>query len=144
MANGTKKNAECILHIFQIVKFSAGLDLNENKSALFFSKGGNHKQQIADILNITIGNIPVIYLGIPLFNKLKAKDFGDLIDKINKKISQWNSEMHNTSGKIELVKTVIHPMVQFWLQFTQFSVGIIQRISYLCANFIWKSKAQKI
>lgn len=111
----------------------------------FFSKGTNDKHQIADILKINIGTLPMMYLGIPLSNnKLKTRDFGYLIDKKIKKISHWNSKMLNISVRIEFVKTVIHPVVQFWLQFTHFSMTVIQRINSICANFIWKSKVHKM
>lgn len=52
--------------------------------------------------------------------------------------------MLNISGKSELIKTVIYPTIQFWLQFTQFAVSIIQKINSICANFMWKSKAHKV
>lgn len=64
MAKATIENADCIKHIFQYLKIFTGLDLNENKSTLFFGKGANCKQQVASILNICIGNLPVLYLGI--------------------------------------------------------------------------------
>lgn len=72
------------------MKILTGLDVNENKSTLFFSKGETIKQQIADALHFRMGNLPDIYLGIPLSNnKLQTRDFGYLIDKVNKKFSQW-------------------------------------------------------
>lgn len=85
MVKATRENAECIRHIFHNLRILSGLDLNENKLTLFFNKGANHKQFITDILNFNIENLPMIYLGIPMSNtKLKTRDFGFLIDKINK------------------------------------------------------------
>lgn len=52
--------------------------------------------------------------------------------------------MLNISGRIELVKTVIHPIIQFWMQFSQLPIAVTQRIKSICANFIWKSKAHKM
>lgn len=46
MAKATKKNAECILHTFQLLKSPTGLSLNEDKSTLFFSKGANNKSRL--------------------------------------------------------------------------------------------------
>lgn len=85
LTKATICNAESMKHIFLVWENVSGLNLNANKSTLFFSKKAKHKIQIANILNINIGNLPFIYLGIPLsYNKLKARDFGWLIDKINK------------------------------------------------------------
>lgn len=36
LAKATKENAECIMQIFQSLKTFTGLDLNQNKSTLFF------------------------------------------------------------------------------------------------------------
>lgn len=43
MAKATTKNAECILNVFRDLKLAAGLNLNENKSTLFFRKGAKNK-----------------------------------------------------------------------------------------------------
>lgn len=82
----TIENAKSIHSTVQVLNTFTGLDINENKSTMFFSKGANNKQLISYILNIKCGSLPIIYLGIPLSsNKLKARDYGWLIDKINKK-----------------------------------------------------------
>lgn len=52
--------------------------------------------------------------------------------------------MLTISGKIELIKFVSHPMVQFWLQFTQIPMVAIQSINSICDKFIWKSKVHKM
>jgi hypothetical protein len=145
LTKATVQNATCIKHVFQNLNNITGLELNPKKTTLFLSKGAINKNQIANTLNVSIGNLPIIYLGIPLSNnKLRARDFGELIDQINKKFNHWHSKMLNISGRTELIKTVIHPILQFWLQFTQFPVAIIQRINTLCANFLWKSKAHQM
>lgn len=109
------------------------------------SKGAQSKQQIADCLNIKIGNLPVLYLGVPLSNNmLKARDFGYLIDKINKKINHKSSKLLNISGRVELIKTVILPMIQFWLQLSQLPMVVKHKINSICANFIWKFKAHNM
>lgn len=85
------------------------------------------------------------YLGIPLFNtKLKTKDFGSLMDKIDKKNQSLENKFLNISGRIELVKTVIRPLIQFWMHLSQIPVSMIQRINSICADFIWKSKVHKM
>lgn len=77
LGKATFGNAVSLQSIFQVLKSLTGLDINKNKSTLFFSKGANNKQQIANIPNINIGNLPIIYLGIPLSNnKLKARHYG--------------------------------------------------------------------
>lgn len=96
---------------------------------------------MTSFLNISIGSLPVMYLGIPLSNnKLKARDFGPLIENIHKKFNHWKNKLLNVSGRIELVNIVIHPMIQLWIRISQIPGSITKRINSLCANFIWKQK----
>ena len=86
MTKACDKSAYAISSVMQRMHYLTGLEMNENKSCLYFSKGARNKQSIMDIIKIKSGHLPIIYLGIPLsHNKLKARDFGHLIDKINKK-----------------------------------------------------------
>lgn len=94
-------NAQSIQKTFQLLHEVTGLALNENKSNIYFSKGANNKKQITDKLNISMGSLPVVYLGIPLSNsKLKPRDFGWLIGKIKKKFNHWYSKLLNISGRV--------------------------------------------
>jgi hypothetical protein len=145
LAKATTNNAETIQQILQRVTNFTGLDINSGKSSVFFSKGAKCKQKIVDIIKIKPDNLPIKYLGIPLSNNtLKARDFGLLIDKINKKFSNWHNRFLNISGRVELIKSVIQPMLHFWLQIAQIPASIIQKINSLCANFLWKSKSHKM
>lgn len=92
-------NFECITNTLHKLKHFTGLNVNENKSTFYFSKGATKKQQIVDILNVSVGNLPLMYLDISLSNNvLKARDFRRLIDKINKKIKHWSNKLLNISG----------------------------------------------
>lgn len=83
-------------------------------------------------------------LGIPFSNnKLKTRDFGWLIKKINKKFSHWHIRFLNISGRVELIKTVIYPMLHFWLQVTQFSVTVVQKLTPYVQNFYGNLKLIK-
>lgn len=137
LAKATIENAISIQEVFQRLQQFTGLEINERKSTLFFRKGAKSKQLISDMLNINSGNLPIIYLGIPLSsNKLKARDCGELIDKVNKKHNHWNNKLLIISGQVELVNSVIYPMLHFWLQISQFPGTVIQRINSICANFV--------
>lgn len=106
-------NAHSIKKAIPLLDLNSGLSMNEQKSILFFSKGTKNKDLIASIINVKLGTLPIIYLGIPLsHNKLKCRGFGPLINKINKKFNHWSSRHPNISGRIELVKVVIYPILK--------------------------------
>lgn len=144
MAKATKDGAQAINRSMQMMQINAGLVMNENKSSMFFSKGTKDRQVINEIINVKNENLPIIHLGIPfLHNKLKAIDYGPLIDKINKTFSRWRSKQLNISERIELIKAVIF-LITFWMHFSQIPSSIISKLNSLCANFIWKSRSYKM
>lgn len=85
-SKATKESAHAINRTMQMMQQVASLMLSDNKSNIVFSKGARYRQDISDIIKVKPANLPIVYLGIPLSqSKLKARDFGLLIDKINKK-----------------------------------------------------------
>jgi len=85
---------------------NTGLTINRGKSKLFLSKGCKEKEQLADLLQIPIGSLPVRYLGLPLsHNYLKAEDCIPLIDKFRSNIEGWMGKLLSLSGRVELICT---------------------------------------
>jgi len=44
------------------------------------------------------------------------------------------------SGRVELIKSVIHGIISYWIQSFHFPVTIWNEVDRLCANFVWKGK----
>lgn len=88
-------------------------------------------------LEIQSANLSVRYLGIPLLaNKLKSTDFGDLLDKINNRLDSRSSKFLSTSRRLELIKIVIYPVIQYWMRIYLIPKVILHKIDRLCANFL--------
>lgn len=59
-------------------------------------KWAKDKEHIKNILRVQSENLQITYLRIPLsHSKLKSRDFGILLDKINKKFNHWKKRMLN-------------------------------------------------
>jgi hypothetical protein len=41
------------------------------------------------------------------------------------------------AGRLELIKSVLHGMVQFWISIFPTPVVVINKITSLCRNFLW-------
>ncbi|GAA0165148.1 hypothetical protein LIER_20624 [Lithospermum erythrorhizon] len=69
----------------------SGLHPNLSKSTCYFAGVNDRKaNELSSMLGISVGCLPVRYLGIPLTTKqLKAQDCRVLIDKISHKIDRW-------------------------------------------------------
>ena len=71
-----------INHLFELLLLNAGLSINRSKSKLFVSQGCKHKEELASLIGVPLGFLPIKYSGLPLsHNYLKPKDFSPLIDK---------------------------------------------------------------
>lgn len=70
-----------------------GLGVNYNKSELYCSGLSDElKGQLAAIMGVKLGNLPIRYLGVPLFfGKLTIKDCAPIIGKIISRIKAWTS-----------------------------------------------------
>ena len=44
------------------------------------------------------------------------------------------------SGRVELIKTVIHGIIGYWIQSFYFPATISNELDKMCANFLWKGK----
>jgi len=68
---------------------NTGLGINRS-SKIVFSKGCKEKKELSDILEISVGSLPVRYLRLPLTIQYpKAKHFLPLADKLRAKIDGW-------------------------------------------------------
>ncbi|CAN1147750.1 Putative ribonuclease H protein At1g65750, partial [Linum perenne] len=62
------------------------------------------------------GKLPVRYLGVPLVSgKIQAKECQVLTAKITAKISGWKVNTLSYAGHLQLVKSVLTSMSQYWM-----------------------------
>lgn len=144
----TRANAQtamAISDLFQTMKRVIRLELSCEKSSVFFGNGVDHCTDISTILNIQQSDLPIRYLGIPLSSaNLRDKDCSLLIEKIKLIIGGWETRMLNLAGRLELIKSTIYPIIQFWMQCFCLPVTTVQKIKHPILNFLWKSRSSKI
>jgi len=138
-------SAEAISDVFKKMKKWTGLELSCEKSSLYLGRGVVNSTNIVTILNIDMKELPVRYLGIPLTSvNLKDRDCIHLIDRIKKRIEGWETKFLSLAGRIELIKSMIYPIVQFWMQCFRLPETTLNKIMHICLNFLWKSKTNKV
>lgn len=82
------------MHVLTEYFSSSGLNMNPNKSKIFFSNNcdDNMCNQISNILTIKRVNNLGIYLGFPIQIKSpKHSDFNHLFTKLESKLCKWKS-----------------------------------------------------
>ena len=120
----------------------SGLSINASKSSLFMA--GICQEDMVEIEAITgfnRGEFPFRYLGVPVAaSRLTINQFNPLISKISEYISAWAGASLSYAGRCELIRAVLQGVECFWLSILPIPVGVRDRISALCRNFLWGGK----
>ncbi|XP_074283502.1 uncharacterized protein LOC141608050 [Silene latifolia] len=116
----------------------SGLRVNPMKSNLYF--GGVNpqlKQLILQTNGYIEGELPVRYLGIPLFGAMLTQSvFIPMMDKIRTKISHWANKCLSYADKIALINSVIFGIQNFCGASILLPKGIAMKFHKLCKDFL--------
>ena len=105
---GEKPSVELIMLGLQEFQALTGLCPSPGKSHVFFSGVDDRvKGEIVEVSRFQVGQLPVRYLGVPLITtKLKSGDCKSLIDRIGKRIQNWNNKSLSYVGRAQLIKSI--------------------------------------
>ncbi|XP_050207431.1 uncharacterized protein LOC126656851 [Mercurialis annua] len=93
------------------------------------------------ILNFKEGNLPMMYLGIPLISaRLTKEECKGIISKITSSIHSWTSKAISYDGRIQLINYVIMSMHIFWACILLLPKSVCKDIQRVCARFLWTGK----
>ena len=106
-----KKNARRLKTLLDDFSNLSGLKINSHKSAIYFDSNTPHQQWIASHLELSSGELPVRYLGLPLISKqLTAKECSPLIQAVRTRLLSWKAKLLSYAGRMELIKSVLSAM----------------------------------
>ena len=82
----SRRTINYLFHMLEEFGTESGLLINKTKSAMYFAKSVSTGQLLVRDVQISIGRLPVRYLGLPLFSSSKRSSlFAPLIEKFSKK-----------------------------------------------------------
>ncbi|XP_038708538.1 uncharacterized protein LOC120003588 [Tripterygium wilfordii] len=143
VARGDRSSVH-ILHQ-QLLHFNSvsGLEINARKSSIYFGGvGGETKHRILQATGFSEGSFPFKYLGVPLSpHRLLVSQFSPLLEKLEMAIQSWLGKHLSYAGRLELLKSVLQGMVQFWIGIFPMPEQVIKKITGLCRNFFWSGNA---
>ena len=83
-------------------------------------------------------SFPFKYLGVPLSpHRLLASQFSPLLHKLESAIQGWMGKHLSYAGRLELIRSILFGMVQFWLNIFPMPDIVINQITCICRNFLW-------
>lgn len=87
----------------------SGLKINFDKSVMVpLNISDQHGQLLARQLGCKVAQLPINYLGVPLFwKKLPMSCWDDLIEKIDKRFQSWKSKLLSLGSRMTLLNAVV-------------------------------------
>lgn len=136
---GNPISVELVLKAFKEFSLSSGLDVNPYKCKVYFGNICKVDQQvITNMSKFSSGLVPFKYLGIPISNKkMRVQECMILVDKILVKIRHWNSKLLNYAGRVQLIKSVLFPIVNNWMQCIPILKKVINAVEAICRSYLW-------
>jgi hypothetical protein len=129
-------NLKLILYCF---KWMSRLKINFNKSEVFiFGSVQQERERMANILNCTLGTLPMKYLGIPIsYGRLKPSVFEHIVGKMEKRLDPWNSKHLSSWGRRILTNSCLSSLSIYNMGFYLLHNKIHQKMNLIRANFFW-------
>lgn len=102
------------------------------------------KQAVTTITGFTYKELPITYLGCPLYKgRRRSMLFDELIKKIGNKIAGWSEKLLSSGGRITLMRHVLTSMPVYLFQVLQPPGETMDRIQQMFAKFLWGSKEER-
>lgn len=122
----------------------SGLSMNATKTELFTAGLDQTESSALMGYGFPSGSFPIRYLGLPLMSrKLKISEYVPLMTKITKCFQAWSVKLLSFAGRLQLLKTVIFGIINFWFSAFMLPKGCIKNIESLCCRFLWSGNVDK-
>lgn len=136
------RGLKCILSKFGK---QSGLNVSTSKSQLFLAKSVHNREELATLSGISVGFLPIRYLGIPLStNAKRLTHYTPLLEKIRGKIASWNNVSLSYGSRLELCKTILQSYLYYWSASLPIPKTIILAIDRMFKNFIWGNSKTRV
>lgn len=137
---GNQRSLEYLKNLLQEYEVYSGQKVNVEKTRVIVSNKlePSKKELIKQITGFSFANLPVKYLGTPLFKgRSRIHYFDEMVDAIANKVQNWKTKFLSQGGKLTLIKSVLSSMLIHTISMTKVPKTVIQRINSILAKFMW-------
>jgi hypothetical protein len=130
-------NVRALRTVLVLFETMSGMKVNFNKSMLIgVNIPDSWLGEAASVLGCRVGNIPFLYLGLPIGGDLTRLTFWDpMVTRLKNRLSGWKSRFLSFGGRLVLLKSVLTSLLVYALSFYRAPSGIISSIESLLINF---------
>ncbi|XP_074302896.1 uncharacterized protein LOC141637231 [Silene latifolia] len=138
-ARGDKQSVLVLLRYFITFSASSGLQMNNQKSNIYFNGVQRHvKDHIIGLSGCVEGKLLFKYLGVAITaGKLGKDECQVLIEKIIDKIRSFGARKISYAGRLILVKFVLTSLFTYWANNFLLPKGVLRKIDSICRNYLW-------
>ncbi|KAK1420098.1 hypothetical protein QVD17_21428 [Tagetes erecta] len=129
-------NLSRILRCFYL---ASGLKVNYKKSRIFgLGVEDELINQAADNLKCQVGKFPFKYLGMPIgANMNHIKNWKDVVDIFESRLSTWKAKTLSFGGKITLLKSVLGSLPLYFFSLFKAPIHVIESLEKIRSRFLW-------
>ncbi|KAK1423484.1 hypothetical protein QVD17_18787 [Tagetes erecta] len=139
MGEWSERNALNLTRILRCFYLASGLKVNYKKSRIFgLGVVENDVNNMAIVLNCQVGKLPFKYLGIPMgANMNHIKNWKDVIDIFESRLSSWKANALSFGGRITLLKSVLGSLPIYYFSLFKAPIHVIECLEKLRKKFLW-------
>lgn len=129
-------NLKRILRCFEIL---SGLKINYHKSMVCgVGVPNDYLANFSSLLNCTVQNFPIKYLGLPLgANPRRKETWQPVLEKVRSRLARWKRKLLSFVGRLTLIKAVVSSLPVYYLSLFRIPEGVAKEIERLQASFLW-------
>jgi hypothetical protein len=75
--------------------------------------------------------------------KLSNKDWKNVEDRFQKKLSSWKSKMLSVGGRLVLINSVLSSLPLFMMSFFRIPREVLKKLDYFRSRFFWQCDEHK-
>ncbi|KAJ9535792.1 hypothetical protein OSB04_un001049 [Centaurea solstitialis] len=132
-------NFRNLLKILECFQKLSGLKINVRKSKLYgLGVAEEEVRSWASSAGCGFGNIPFMYLGLPVGASMKRLDhWKSALVKLQKRLDSWKSRFVSFGGRLTLVKSVLGSLPLYFFSLFRAPSGVIKECERVRCRFFW-------
>lgn len=137
--DGRVRSIESIVNVFEYFAKIWGLRISMEKSTIYYAGiSKDERQELINQFQFDSRMLLVRYLGLPLLTRrMRAADYQVLVEKIKSRIALWTNLFLSMSGRLQLIRSVLMTIVNFWMTGFKLPSQCIKEINSLFSAFLW-------
>lgn len=140
--NGSRNSLTKHKLFLTFYKSCSGQKVNVANSNFYMASGlsAAHMKCIASALGFAQAQLPILYLGCPLYFGWNTKQLFDLLVlKLQNKVNTWVGNFLNPAGRIILINHVLHSITTYQSAALNPQKAVIRQLDRFFATFFWGS-----